>query len=521
MTLNGSLDTIRRLAFFQQNIRPYKKQVTDLTSRITEKDTEQDTLIESLHSMENNAMNNIQDDQEVTSADLYHLSLLHGACVNYTDAIVSWKFGAPGPHQDDEAYRLGTLVNEDDANLLEKLKQCPDVDLFLPSKLRGYGYCEDAMAYTKYLHTRVLPLWAVTKKMYDPESQRIVDYFDLCPKTPMLFFQHYWENIPSSSRWPRQKKMYLMPNIEMWELESSHYWRVDVVLCKTRICNERVTKWYEQRGNPNDAKVIYTKHTSSDHASYARRVLGNQVKAKNFTDVQFIHTAGGSIWKGTRQVIECWLSRPHFPPLDLYVRGDLYETMFKGAYDKRIVSSQIRLNTDNLNTSTFHKAVAQSAYFLCPSQLEGYGHYLNQARASGGVIVTTDLDPMKELIESDEIGLKVPARSMHDYDAFLGGMSSTKLGLRDEPGMMAIFTADELCVTVEHLLNDYTVDQRREMGKNAQLQYHKDTKFFELAMLRLRILARQHASAYSDNENGIDIFTSAPRRHIRDGATVR
>ncbi|EEY52992.1 uncharacterized protein PITG_19859 [Phytophthora infestans T30-4] len=497
--------------------RQYNTELYNGSSGAGEPQQDATVSLEELLALQNTSRTNASD--EVAPADLYHLSLLHGACITHKDAIVSWEFGAPGPSQDDEEHNVATLIKEDDPDLLQKLKQCPDVDLFLPSGVRNNGYCEDTMAYTKYLHTRTLPLWALTKKMHDPESGRDVDYFDLCPKTPMLFFQHYWEEIPSSPQWPRGKKMYLMLNIEMWELDETHLWRADAVLCKTRICEERVKKWYEQQGNPHDTKVLYTKHTSSDQASYARRVLGDQVAPKNFSDVKFIHTVGGSYWKGTRQVIECWLSRPNFPPLDLYIHNWAYEGMFKGTYNNHIPKSQIRLTTDEVDATTFSKAIAESAYFLCPSQMEGYGHYMNQARASGGVIITTDLDPMKELIQNDDMGLRVPSRPRHDRNIFLGGRSKKGLGLRDVPGMVAQFSTNDLCKTVEHLLNDVSVEKRREMGKNARLQYHKDTKFFERAMLDLRVLARQQASE-NHAEDSEEIISSAPRKYFRDEPTT-
>ncbi|KAJ8525206.1 hypothetical protein ON010_g15909 [Phytophthora cinnamomi] len=339
----------------------------------------------------------------------------------------------------------------------------------------------------------------------------------------MLFFQHYWEDIPSSPRWPKNKKMYLMPNIEMWELDENHFWRVDVVLCKTRICEERVKLWYEQKGNPRDTKVVYTKHTSSDQASYARRVLGDEVKPQNFSDVRFIHTVGGSYWKGTRQVIECWLSRPNFPPLDLYIHKWAYDGMFKGSYEKRIPKSQIRLTTDEVDATTFTKAVAESSYFLCPSQMEGYGHYMNQARAAGGVIITTDMDPMKELVPSDDMGLRVKSRTGHDRNIFLGGKSRKRNGLRDVPGMVAYFSSRDLCKTVEHLLNDISIDERKEMGENARRQYHKDTKFFEQAMLELRVRARRDANAISPGDAGDDemeVISSESQKHLLDRPTT-
>ncbi|KAG2918199.1 hypothetical protein PC118_g13497 [Phytophthora cactorum] len=48
------------------------------------------------------------------------------------------------------------LIN--DSNLSERLRCCPGVDIFQPFGLRGNGYCEDAVAYAKYLDSRLLPM---------------------------------------------------------------------------------------------------------------------------------------------------------------------------------------------------------------------------------------------------------------------------------------------------------------------------------------------------------------------------
>ncbi|KAL4101714.1 hypothetical protein PRIC1_005462 [Phytophthora ramorum] len=68
------------------------------------------------------------------------------------------EFGALGPNQDDEEHNLATLIHENDPDLLLKRRKCPDVDLFLSSGVRNNGYCEDTMAYTKYLNSRLLLL---------------------------------------------------------------------------------------------------------------------------------------------------------------------------------------------------------------------------------------------------------------------------------------------------------------------------------------------------------------------------
>lgn len=143
------------------------------------------------------------------------------------------------------------------------------------------------------LQSRMLPAWAIEMKYFDKTTGETLTYHDLCPKTPMIFFNHYWDGIPNSPEWPLSKPLYLMPNIEMYELQAKHYWGVDVVLCKTAICARRVRMWYEQEGNPRNTKVIYTRHTSSDVATFAKNQLGaDAIEPKNFSDVQFIHAVG-------------------------------------------------------------------------------------------------------------------------------------------------------------------------------------------------------------------------------------
>ncbi|GMF40322.1 unnamed protein product [Phytophthora fragariaefolia] len=81
---------------------------------------------------------------EVDEADLVHLSLLHEACLTYKDSVVPWTYGLNG-----QVAKPSVLIDKDDPELLEKMRQCPDVDIFLPLGIRGHGYCEDSIAYTK------------------------------------------------------------------------------------------------------------------------------------------------------------------------------------------------------------------------------------------------------------------------------------------------------------------------------------------------------------------------------------
>lgn len=82
--------------------------------------------------------------RDVGEADLVHLSLLHEACLNHKDAIIPWTYG-----RDGKVAVPSVLIHRDDPNLIDKIRECPDIDLFLPLGIRGHGYCEDSIAYTK------------------------------------------------------------------------------------------------------------------------------------------------------------------------------------------------------------------------------------------------------------------------------------------------------------------------------------------------------------------------------------
>ncbi|KAG6619562.1 Homebox and aldo/keto reductase [Phytophthora cinnamomi] len=216
------------------------------------------------------------DAQEIDDSERLHLAMLHEGCMKHRESVITSHFGRNG----DKDSSVGRF-QRDDKNLQQKLADCPDVEVFLPSGIRGDGYCEDAMGYVKWSSAASVGLGP---EFDDKKTGKKLTYHDLCPKTPLIFMNHFWDSVPDSPSWPASKPMYLMPNVEMYELVAAHYWRVDVVLCKTAICARRVRMWYQQKGNPRNARVIYTRHTTSDAALYAKHQLGAKAAAhaKNF-----------------------------------------------------------------------------------------------------------------------------------------------------------------------------------------------------------------------------------------------
>lgn len=435
--------------------------------------------------------------QQIEPGEILHLNALHRGCVTQGDRIIPWTFGRSGQNESDN---LNELIDRDDPQLLEKLRACPDVDILLPVGLRSFGYCEDGAAYTKFLKSRMLPRWAFEVKLEDAASNRSVTYHELCPETPLVLFNHYWEGVVDEPDWPADKPLYLMPNIEMYELESEHYWRSDVVLCKTALCARYLRQWLKQEGNPRGTRVVYTRHTTSNLALEVQRdVASSDVGAvKDFANVSFLHTAGKSIQKGTRQVLNCWLSRPDLPLLDFYMDEDLYRGAFKD-YDKRIRSStNIHVHTGRWGPGEFGRVIAEGRYFLCPSLMEGYGHYINQARSSNAFVFTTDAAPMNELITRSS-GALIQARVSAHGEQFLGGLSPKAHALRKVPGLVADFSGDALCDAVVDVLKSTSPEEREKEARRALQQYYFDTVFFATKMQGLRQSARsRHGTSHAN-----------------------
>ena len=53
-----------------------------------------------------------------------------------------------------------------------------------------------------------------------------------------------------------------------------------------------------------------------------------------------------------------------------------------------------------IHWKSVEKIIEKAGCFLCPSSIEGYGHYINEAKSCKSIVVTTDFAPMNEFIDS-------------------------------------------------------------------------------------------------------------------------
>jgi len=148
-----------------------------------------------------------------------------------------------------------------------------------------------------------------------------------------------------------------------------HLRRLDMILCKT-----------------HDAVACFTGHGKTLYTGFTSPDLFDPSVERSKT---FLHVAGGSSAKGTAQVVEAFRN---LPDLSLTIIGDTY-------VPKDVPSNVERLG--RVPTDRLKAEMNAHIFHLCPSSYEGFGHYLNEARSVGAVIITTNAAPMNELARPD------------------------------------------------------------------------------------------------------------------------
>lgn len=168
-----------------------------------------------------------------------------------------------------------------------------------------------------------------------------------------------------------------VPNPEWYY---SHLWgaalpRVTEVWAKTRDCEAIFQRLHR--------RVKYSGWTSEVAPSKGERM-----------EKRLLHVAGASSAKGTQQVIDAVAGLPDVR-ITLITRQERKEVPL--CVDQ-VVNPSDAARERYQRTHRIH---------LCPSTYEGFGHYINEARAMGAVVITTNAPPMNEMI-TRETGFGAP-----------------------------------------------------------------------------------------------------------------
>lgn len=146
------------------------------------------------------------------------------------------------------------------------------------------------------------------------------------------------------------------------------------------------------------------------HAETVFRRLGCRTRYIGFTSrdrydpavkrrFAFFHLAGRSSAKGTKVLLETWKRHPEWPTLTVVQHPKKADTV--------VTAANIDHCVGYLSDDRLRRLQNAHAFHICPSEAEGFGHYLMEALSTGAVTLTTDGEPMNELV-TRERGILIP-----------------------------------------------------------------------------------------------------------------
>ncbi len=194
---------------------------------------------------------------------------------------------------------------------------------------------------------------------------------------------------------------------------------------------------------PNN-KHYYTGFTSIDPAI---RVVNYSV---------FSHFRGQSKQRLSQKLIDIWQQNPDLPLLRLQAYGNDIGIRTNAW----AAAGNIHFYFGKVEREQYFQELAQGGIHLCTSQMEGFGHYLNEARAMSALTIALDAPPMNELI-TQETGILVPAKELRKH------------GL----GTLYLAEHQDLVQAIQRA-RSMSVAERERLGRNARQLYEEQSKVF-------------------------------------------
>jgi hypothetical protein len=279
------------------------------------------------------------------------------------------------------------------------------------------------------------------------------------------------------------------PNLRMQSLarqlagRTTRRWDVNLMLERIRheyfpTARHNVLKpnpeWFDERDRvwlPRLNRVFAFTH----HAKPIFEALGVPVTYTGFTSEDrldasvvreraFFHLAGRSSNKGTETLLATWRRHPEWPRL----------TVLQSPRSARPgpPAANIEHRVDYISDAELQRIQNAYRFHLCPSETEGFGHYLVEAMGVGAVVATLDAPPMNEMVTPERGALIAPCRT--------GTQSLATTYFYDQAALESV---------VERLLATSDAELER-MGAAARAWFEDNDRAF-----RLRIADAMHSLA--------------------------
>lgn len=233
----------------------------------------------------------------------------------------------------------------------------------------------------------------------------------------------------------------LVPNPE-WMTKSNHTIAQSVITevwHKTRFSQERLQPLF-----PDQHHVLL---------GFTSIVPKSRVKSYD----TFAHFRGKAVTRHTHDVIKVWKQNPYLPHLYLQAYSD----------NSSFISTDTWLRDNNINyyfgfmqAKDYWNRLLNCGLHLCTSEMEGFGHYINEARGIGAVPLIIDGSPMNELV-NQEYGIKIKSISSNRFNA----------------GQRYYTDQQQIKLAVDQVLGMTELEVRKMGEQGQQLFYEEQTRF--------------------------------------------
>lgn len=171
---------------------------------------------------------------------------------------------------------------------------------------------------------------------------------------------------------PYAAKNWFVPNPEWYCQDLALLDELHLILCRTR----EVERIFKDLKKP----TFFLGFTSKD--------CYDPLIEKDYT--LFFHLAGGSIQKGSMPILSIWQNNFQLPLL----------TVIKHHHHLNPKHNKLNWISHIVDAATLSTMQNRHGIHLCPSETEGFGHYIMEALSTKAVVITTDAPPMNEFVSN-------------------------------------------------------------------------------------------------------------------------
>ncbi|KAI8812900.1 hypothetical protein BJ742DRAFT_866235 [Cladochytrium replicatum] len=337
----------------------------------------------------------------------------------------------------DIQHAIGGTVDEEIVR-----NSCFPIEITTQQNARSMGHCSDFVQYIYHAGARLSPYFR-DKNFWKEHMKR-------CPNSI-----HLWGEYPDREFFKtRGIRNLWMPNVEQVPIDQADLFPLtDAFIAKTRHAQRVITEYLEKFNI--SVPVRYMSHSSPDG------LIGAEHVKRDFN--KFFHGFGHSGLKGTSELAICWNKHPEWPTLTFV--GDSVDELLQ-YFNDNVPPANVILHK-RLGIEEMRIVQREHAVHLCPSVREGYGHYINDARAMGALILTTDFGPMNEFVNHDT-GILIPHNGYNDE-------VDIKLFPHVDIHTQVHMTPEFICDTVEKAIK-MPLEERERRGNLARAAYEDDRR---------------------------------------------